>query len=162
MTFRKMRRLRQLLPETESVELLRRMTSGVLALEGDGGYPYAVPLSYVYHEGKLYFHSALQGHKIDAVRRNAKASFCVVAQDEVVAEEFTTYFRSVIAFGRIRIIDDDGEKKAALRLLGGKYSPADWEGCEREIAKDFSRVCILGLTVEHLSGKEAIELVRNR
>ena len=75
----------------------------VLALLGDNDYPYAVPISYVYDDGKVYFHSAKSGHKIDAIQRTAKASFCVIDEDLVVPEEYTTYFRSVIAFGRIRL-----------------------------------------------------------
>jgi len=108
--FREMRRRRQALPEGECVAILERMTSGVLAVEGDGGYPYAVPLSYVYAGGKLYFHSAREGHKVDALRRNAKASFCVVERDEVVAEEYTTYFRSVVVFGQVRFVEEEREK----------------------------------------------------
>lgn len=79
--FREMRRKRQALSASEVAEILYRGTSGVLALLGDEEYPYAVPLSYVYDEGKLYFHSATSGHKIDAVGRSAKASFCVIDQD---------------------------------------------------------------------------------
>ena len=82
-------------------------TSGVLSVYGEDGYPYGVPLSYVYADGKLYFHSAKDGHKIDAVRNNNKVSFTVIAQDNIVAEEYTTYFQSVIAFGTARILEQD-------------------------------------------------------
>lgn len=76
--FREMRRKRQLLSTKESVAILERMTNGTLALHGDDGYPYAVPVSYVYADGKIYFHSAMKGHKVDAISRNDKISFCVV------------------------------------------------------------------------------------
>ena len=99
--FRPMRRGKQLLPPEESIQILEQGTSGVLAVAGDAGYPYAVPLSYVYTDGKLYFHCAKSGHKLDAIRRNSKTSFCVIGQDAVVPLEYTTYFRSVIAFGQI-------------------------------------------------------------
>ena len=95
-----MRRKRQQLSDEESYAILQKATSGTLALLGDGGYPYAVPISYVFCEGKLYFHSALSGHKVDAIRSCDRASFCVVAQDDVKPELYTTFFRSVIAFGR--------------------------------------------------------------
>jgi len=88
----------------EAVKILQSATSGVLAVCGDDGYPYAVPLSYVYADGKIYFHSALQGHKIDAIRSNPKVSFCVIDKDDIQPQEFTTYFRSVIVFGKARII----------------------------------------------------------
>ena len=81
--FREMRRSKQQLSQEETEAVLTRGTSGVLSVLGDGGYPYGVPLSYVYHDGKLYFHWALSGHKLDAVRACPKASFCVVDRDQV-------------------------------------------------------------------------------
>ena len=107
--FREMRRNGQELPLEECTAILNRGTSGVLALSGDDNYPYAVPVSYAYDGYKLYFHCAKSGHKIDAIRRNAKASFCVIDQDLVVPEEYTSYFRSIIAFGTIRILEDSQE-----------------------------------------------------
>jgi len=114
-SFRQMRRKRQQLSQEESIDILRKATSGTLALLGDHNYPYAVPISYVYSDGKLFFHSALSGHKVDAIRNHDKASFCVIEQDQVQPKEFTTYFRSVIAFGRTHIIEDEKEKMAAAR-----------------------------------------------
>jgi len=96
--FREMRRKKQALSLAECARILYRGTSGVLALSGDGGYPYAVPMSYVYDGEKLFFHSAGSGHKLDAIRRDPKASFCVIDCDRVVPEAYTTYFRSVFAF----------------------------------------------------------------
>ena len=95
MEFREMRRKRQQLSDAESIDILKKSTSGTLALLGDDDYPYAVPISYVYQEGKLYFHSALAGHKVDAIRKCDKASFCVIEQDAVQPEKYTTFFRSV-------------------------------------------------------------------
>lgn len=113
--FREMRRKKQLLTPEERAAVLHRGTSGVLALAGDDGYPYAVPMSYVYDGAKLYFHCAKSGHKLDAIRRNCKASFCVIDQDQIVPEEYTSHFRSVIVFGTMRILEDDGEKRAAMK-----------------------------------------------
>lgn len=158
--FRKMRRSRQQLSRAECEEILRRATSGVLAVSGDGGYPYAVPLSYVYEGGKLWFHCALSGHKLDAIRRDSRVSFCVVDQDQVVPAAYTTYFRSVILFGRARILEDHKEKLAALEKLAERYAPGDLEGRMIEIEKSFSRTCMVEITVEHMTGKAAIELVQ--
>ena len=97
--FREMRRKNQLLTKEEAEKILENGTSGTLALLGDEGYPYCVPISYVYNNNKIYFHSAKSGHKIDAVKNCDKASFCVIDKDEVKPQEYTTYFRSVIAFG---------------------------------------------------------------
>ncbi len=159
--FREMRRKRQLLSIEESVAILEKMTNGTLALHGDNGYPYAVPVSYVYADRKIYFHIAVKGHKVDAILRNDKVSFCVVEQDEIKSAEFTTYFRSVIAFGKARILEDDGEKLSALRLLADKYSRGE-TGIESEIAKGFHHLQMVEITVEHMTGKESIELVRGK
>ncbi|MBQ9218587.1 MAG: pyridoxamine 5'-phosphate oxidase family protein [Muribaculaceae bacterium] len=158
--FRPMRRIRQQLSQEQCDQILARCTSGVLALMGDGGYPYAVPMSYVYVDGKIYFHSAKQGHKVDAIGRDSHCSFCVIAQDDVKPDEFTTYFRSVIAFGRIHIVDDDTERLLALRHLGRRYSPGDEAGLQSEIDKSAAHVLLLCLDIEHMTGKEAIELVQ--
>ncbi len=157
-----MRRNRQQLSREECERILGRCASGVLALTGDGGYPYAVPLSYVYADGAIIFHSAVQGHKVDAIKRDSRCSFCVIEQDEIKPAEFTTYFRSVIAFGRIHILEDAPEKVQALRLLGHRYSPIDEPGLQHEIDKSLDHVLLLRLDIEHLSGKEAIELTRAR
>lgn len=161
--FREMRRKRQALPQKETEKILREGTSGVLALSGDDGYPYAVPLSYVFDGGSLYFHCAQTGHKLDAIRRNAKASFCVIGQDEVVSETYTTHFRSAIAFGQVRELTDAAEKLAAIRLLAQKYAPNDSSaGREAAIQAEWNALCMLELKIEHMTGKEAIELTRNR
>ena len=168
--FREMRRKRQQLSEEESIAILEKATAGTLALLGDDDYPYAVPISYVYHEGKLFFHSALAGHKVDAIaghkvdaiRKCEKASFCVIEQDDVQPKKYTTFFRSVIAFGRIHIIEDEQEKLETARMLGNRYNPNDEESLQKEIESGFSRMLMIRFDIEHLTGKEAIELIKQR
>ncbi len=158
--FREMRRKRQQLSEEESISILKKSTAGTLALLGDNGYPYAVPISYVYADSKLYFHSALSGHKIDAIRNCDKASFCVIDKDDVHPEKYTTYFRSVIAFGRIHIIEDDQEKLETARMLGDRYNPNQEKTLQMELEKGLSRMVMIRFDIEHLTGKEAIELMK--
>lgn len=161
--FREMRRKRQALSMEEIAAVLNRGTAGVLALSGDDGYPYAVPISYVFDGDKIYFHCARAGHKLDAIRRNAKASFCVVDQDQIVPEEYTTYFRSVIVFGAIRVMEDEVGKRSAIEKLAVKYAPADTEdGRRNAIERDWAPLCMLEMSIDHMTGKEAIELVKNR
>lgn len=155
-----MRRKTQQLPRAEAEEILRAGSSGVLALAGEEGYPYALPISYVYHEGRLYFHCAPAGHKLNAIARCPKASFCVIAQDDVVPALYTTRYRSVIAFGTIRQLEDEQAIIAALDVLGRKYAP-DLDP-SAEIAGSLHRVCVLEMTIDHLTGKEGIELTRLR
>ena len=157
--FREMRRKKQSLALEESAAVLRRGTSGVLAVLGDNGYPYAVPISYVYDGTHIYFHCAKAGHKLDAIRRDARASFCVIDKDEVVPEEYTTYFQSVIVFGQIRLIQDERAKRAAIEKLAGKYAPeATTMELEQEINREWNPLCLLEMTIDHVTEKEAIEL----
>ncbi len=160
--FRPMRRKRQQLSMSQCEEILGRATYGVLSVIGDNGYPYGVPVNYVYREGKLYFHTAVAGHKVDAMRAHDKVSMTVVDKDEVVRDEYTTYFSSVIVFGHVRFIDDDAEKLQALTWLGQRFNPDDDAGLKREIDKGFTRLHMVEITIDHITGKEAIELVAQR
>lgn len=158
--FRDMRRKNQLLSADETIDILKNNTSGVLALLGDNGYPYSVPMSYVYSDGRIYFHSAKSGHKTDAVKNCDKASFCVIAKDEVVPSEYTTYFKSVIAFGKIRIVNKKEEIINALHILGEKYNPGHINERAAEIDKFINNVCVLCFDIEHITGKAAKELMK--
>lgn len=160
--FREMRRKRQSLPEKECQKILQRGICGVLGVSGDDGYPYTVPLSYVYENGKLYFHCARTGHKLDSIARNGKVSFCVIDKSEVVPEKYTTFYRSVIVFGTARILSDDAEKRAALRLLIEKYAPNRGEETEKKLEKPLTPVNLVEISIERISGKESAELTEQR
>lgn len=159
--FQVMRRSRQALSWQETEEILRRGTSGVLALAGAEGDPYAVPLSYVYTQGILYFHCAKVGHKLESIRRCEKASFCVVDRDEIKPEAYTTYYRSAIAFGRVRILESEEEKRHAIEQLSPKYHPMDTPAHRKAVIdREYAPLCMLAFTVEHMTGKQAIELTK--
>jgi len=157
-----MRRSRQKLSEEECLRILKENTHGVLAVLGDGDYPYAVPISFVYDQGRIFFHCASDGHKLDAIRKNDRVSFCVVDKDQVVPEKYTTFFRSVIVFGRACILEKEEDKRAALQKIAEKYSPGQEEGIRKEIDQSIGRVSMVEIRAEHISGKEAIELVTAR
>ncbi len=158
--FREMRRKRQQLTKSECIDILMKNTSGVLAVSGDNGYPYAVPLSYVYDNGSLYFHCARSGHKLDAIKTCHKVSFCVVDQDLVVPQEYTTYFRSVIIFGRASIVDQKDKIRSVIEKLAIKYYPDDSKSNrDSAIEKEYKAMCMVKIQIEHMTGKEAIELV---
>ncbi len=161
--FREMRRKKQLLSNKENIELLEKGTSGVLALLGDNEYPYAVPVSYVYDNSRIYFHGAKAGHKIDAIRKCSKASFCVIARDEIFPEKYTTIFKSVIVFGKIRILEDENEIREAIERLAVKYHPTDSiENRNQEITREWKALCMMELSVEHMTGKESIEIAKKK
>ena len=156
-----MRRFKQQIPDEEAKEILKKATNGVLCLSDYAQRPYGVPMSFIYDgETSIYFHCALSGKKIDCIKHNPNACFTIIDQDEIHPEEFTTYFRSVIVEGSIKIIDDKNQIIKALRLLSTKYSPGI--DCEPEIEKGLNRVLILKLDIESVTGKEAIELIKSR
>lgn len=156
--FREMRRSKQLLSTEATIAVMDRCTNGTLACLGDDDYPYAVPLSYVYHNGKIYFHSAKAGHKIDAIAKNPKVSFSVTDEDTIVSEEYSTYFRSVIAFGKARIAEGE-ERLGAFKALVEKYSGNLPEEAKRKEIAECTQAYIIAIDVEHITGKEAIEYV---
>ena len=158
--FRPMRRNRQLLAETEVKTILSRCSHGILACQGDDGYPYAVPLNYVYVDDRIYFHAAASGHKIDAIQRQPKVSFAIVDEDRIVSAEYTSYFRSVIAFGRARITEGD-EKLQAFRALMEKYSSDQPEVAKQQELAKCDRAVIVAIDIEYLTGKQAKELVKD-
>ena len=159
--FRNMRRSKQQLSDEEAKQILAKGETVVLALHGDDGYPYAVPLNYVYQDGKLYVHCAKAGHKLDAIRRDPKLSFTVIERDDVVPEELATYYRSVIGFGRARILEDDAEKRRAAELLGLHYYNVP-EAVQKEIDATWNALVCIEITIDHLTGKEARGLMMQR
>jgi nitroimidazol reductase NimA-like FMN-containing flavoprotein (pyridoxamine 5'-phosphate oxidase superfamily) len=159
--FREMRRIKQLLSESETIEILQSCTSGVLAVSGDNDYPYAVPLSYAYKDGKLFFHFAKEGHKIDGIKNNDKVSFCVIKTDDVIPKDLNTHYRSAIVFGRARFLTEDSEKRYALECLVEKYSPDHIKEGQSEIESEWDRVCAAEVKIEHMTGKAASDLIKN-
>jgi nitroimidazol reductase NimA-like FMN-containing flavoprotein (pyridoxamine 5'-phosphate oxidase superfamily) len=121
-----------------------------------------VPLSFVREGGSIYFHSANAGHKLAAIAHSDKSSFCVISEDDVVPGKLTTRYRSVIVFGRIRVLADDERKRHGLRLLAGKYSPDHLAEAEADIERDWNRVCVLELGIEEMTGKAGLEIIRER
>ena len=158
--FREMLRKKQQLSQDECAELLRREMRGVLSVQGDDGYPYGLPMDHWYCEenGKLYFHSASGGHKIDAVKQYPKASFCVIDQDKIVPEKYTTHYRSVIAFGKVRLLEVQEEMRKIATALAMKYSSDYAEGIPAEIDDYMSRLAIIEMTIEHMTGKQPMGL----
>lgn len=159
--FRKLRREKQSLSEKECIEILKKGEEGVLAVNGDDGYPYTVPINYLYSDGKIYFHSAIEGHKIDGINKDDKVSFCVIDKKDIIPEELDTLFRSVVVFGRGRIIKDKEEKRNIGRIFGLKYNP-DEERVMKSVNSSLHRMAIIEVSIEHMSGKESLKLTNKR
>lgn len=155
--FRPLRRTKQQISEADVLRVLEENPSGTLAVIGDDGYPYQVPLNYVYMNGTFYMHGALEGHKIDAVKNSDKATFCVVDKDEVLSEAYTTLYRSVVAFGRPRIVESEEEAYDAMMAFCLKFNPSV-EGAKATIESEMPDTAVIAVDVEHMTGKQSMRL----
>lgn len=160
--FRELRRKKQLLSEQETLRVLEEGKTGIVGVLGDDGYPYTVPINYVSLEDKIYFHSAKKGHKIDAIAKEPKVSMTVVEKDDVVSREFTTYFRSIQLFGKAYVVEDEAERNVAFRALCEKFSGADMDRYDEIMSKEADAAAIVRIDIEHITGKESMELVNQR
>lgn len=156
--FRKLARIKQQLSHEESIRILKEQPRGVLSLIGDEGYPYGLPIDHWYNDddGCLYFHSGPVGHKIDAIRRCDKASFCVMDQGWKEAGDWALNIKSVIVFGRIEILNDHAQAIEMTRRLSYKYTQ-DTAYIESEIEKFGKNVLCFKLIPEHITGKTTKE-----
>ncbi len=152
--FRLMRRIKQQISDAECVEVLRSTKRGVLSLMGDDGYPYGIPIDHWYCEedGKIYFHGAKEGHKIDSIRRCDKVSYCTYDEGYRREGEWALNIRSVIVFGRISLVEDEELARRICTELTRKFTD-DEEYLAKELRNAFPRVQCLAITPEHMTGK---------
>lgn len=152
--FREVARAKQQLSRQECLRLLQEEPRGVLSILGDDGYPYGLPIDHWYNseDGCLYFHSGKTGHKIDAMSRCPKASFCVYDAGYREDSDWALHIKSVIVFGRVEFIEDPAQAIALTRALSFKYT-SDAGYIEDEIRKYGSGVLCFRLVPEHMTGK---------
>ena len=149
-----MRRFKQQISEDECRNVLKNEPRGILALMGDDGYPYAIPLNHWYSEkdNKLYFHCAKEGKKLDSISKCDKVSFCVMDEGFRNEGEWALNIKSVVAFGKMRLVEDEDKKREICINLTRKFTD-DEDFLEHELTNAFPRVCCLELTIEHMTGK---------
>ncbi len=150
--YRDMRKAERQVTQEEAEAILRGGEYGILSLQGENGYAYGIPLSYVYDAATIYFHCATEGKKLDCLAQNDKVSFCVVGATQVLPEKFSTKYESAIAFGRASLVEGE-EKDAALLALVEKYSPDFIAAGKDYIVKGKARTVVIKLAVEKISGK---------
>lgn len=152
--FREMRRGKQALTKEEIIEVLTTETRGVLSVHGDDGYPYGVPINHFYDEesGKLFFHGATFGHRVDAIKRNPKVSYCVYGQDYQIEGDWAKYVKSVVVFGQVELIEDIAEIERWSRKICDKF-PCPIEYVEKEIHKDADKTLCFAINIEDINGK---------
>ena len=152
--FRKMRRFKQEITKDECIKVLREAPRGVLALHGENGYPYAIPLNQFYNDedGRLYFHGALQGLKLDLLAKDKKVCFTTIDEGFKKEGEWPWHFRSVVCLGRMEIVEDREKVHSICRKLAERFYPTE-ESIEEEIRKAGSRVNVLVMSIDRMTGK---------
>jgi nitroimidazol reductase NimA-like FMN-containing flavoprotein (pyridoxamine 5'-phosphate oxidase superfamily) len=156
--FRDMRRRKQGLPEDEITRILTEQKRGVLSVHGEDGYPYGLPMNFLYDpaEGRIYVHSAKAGHKIDAITADNRVCFTTWDDGVLDEDEWSYHVKSVVAFGRAELVQDERTTYEKARALGEKYFPTE-EYVDDEMRKAASRVQMIAITIDHVTGKSVHE-----
>ena len=152
--FRKMRRFKQQISNDACIDVLKTEKRGVLSLLGDDGYPYGIPMNHWYCEadGKLYFHGAREGHKIDALQRCDKVCYTVFDKGYRKEGEWSLNVRSVVVFGTVSLVTDRDKAVEICSELCRRFID-DEAYLARELENALPRVQCLALTPEHMTGK---------
>ncbi|MCR5486605.1 MAG: pyridoxamine 5'-phosphate oxidase family protein [Lachnospiraceae bacterium] len=152
--FRGMRRFKQQISEEECIRILKEEPRGVLSMIGDDGYPYGIPLDHWYNEadGKLYFHCAKEGHKLDSITKCDKVSYCVYDEGYRKDGEWALNINSVVIFGRMKLVTDADKTREICTNLCRKFTD-DEAFLQKELTNALPRVQCLELIIEHMTGK---------
>lgn len=152
--FREMRRAKQQLGKDECVEILLKEWRGILSVYGEDGYPYGLPMNFYYDEEseKLYFHSGMKGHKIDALMRDNRVSFCVYDKGFRKEGDWALNIKSVIIFGKIKFVEDESLREEIMRKFGLKFDP-DPQNVEDTIKRMLRVTKVMELSIDHMTGK---------
>ena len=156
--FRPMRRKNRAISDEAAKQLLQQSRRGVLAVNGDDGYPFAIPVNYFYdpEQGRIYFHGAKTGHKVDALKKSDKVCFTVYGNEHFEPDDWAPYMQSTVVFGRCRLVEDAAQTEAKVRELAAKYYP-NQEEIDTEVAKAIRAVQLYEIEIEHLTGKQVQE-----
>lgn len=151
--FRDLRRKEKNISKEESINILNRKNWGVLSVLGDEGYPYGIPLNYVYSNNFIYIHGALNGHKVDSITKEPKVSFSVVDYDTLIPDKFDTLYKSVIIFGKAEIIENFDEKRNGFMKFIEKFSSDFMVSGEKYVDNLIDKTNLIKISIEHISGK---------
>ena len=156
--FRTVRKKKNEISQDEAKNLLRSSRRGVLAVNGDEGYPYAIPINYLYDEenNKIIFHGAKAGHKVDSIKKNDKICFTVFGNETFIEENWAPYLQSVVVFGRCHLVENRDDTVSLVKKIALKYYPNE-DMVNEEIANSGKGVQMFEIKIEHLSGKKVQE-----
>lgn len=152
--FREMRRSKNLMNTEESLEILKNGIDGVLGTISENGYPLTTPVNYIYFNDKIYFHSALTGHKIDNILKNEKVSFTVISKNDIIEEEFSADYQSIILFGKAKLVEPN--KNLLLELIR-KYSSDYMFKADKYIEQHQKATQLVEIIIEHITGKQRVK-----
>lgn len=152
--FRPIRRKKNEISDELAKDLLLKSKRGVFSVNGDDGYPYSIPVNYFYDEenGRIYFHGAKVGHKVDALKKSDKVCFTVFGNESFKEDDWAPYVQSTVVFGRCHLIEDQTKAIELVRELATKYYPNKYL-IEEEIVAYGNAVQMFEIVIEHLSGK---------
>jgi len=152
-TFRDIRRTARAVPVDQAREILAQADYGVLATVGADGWPYAVAVNHVLCGDTLYFHGALEGHKLENIAHEERVSFCAVPSVTVLPKALSTLYESAVVFGRAAVVTDAAEKRRALELLAVRFCGGVTPEAEKTIANHDSRTAVVRIRIERITGK---------
>ncbi len=156
--FRKVRKKANEISASLAKDLIKKSRRGILAVNGDNGYPYAIPINYLYSEEnqKIFFHGSKVGHKVDAIKKSDKVCFTVYGNEQIKEETWAPYVQSALVFGRCKLIEDEDRAMIVLKDFDMKYYPSE-SMVEEEMKKAAKATQMFEITIEHISGKEVQE-----
>lgn len=156
--FRKVRKKANEISASLAKDLIKKSRRGILAVNGDNGYPYAIPINYLYSEEnqKIFFHGSKVGHKVDAIKKSDKVCFTVYGNEQIKEETWAPYMQSALVFGRCKLIEDEDRAMIVLKDFAMKYYPSEIM-VEEEMKKAAKATQMFEITIEHISGKEVQE-----
>lgn len=156
--FRKVRKKANEISASLAKDLIKKSRRGILAVNGDNGYPYAIPINYLYLEEsqKIFFHGSKVGHKVDAIKKSDKVCFTVYGNEQIKEETWAPYVQSALVFGRCKLIEDEDRAMIVLKDFAMKYYPSE-SMVEEEMKKAAKATQMFEITIEHISGKEVQE-----
>lgn len=141
------------IPQASVKEMLAACREGTLAMNGDDGYPYCLPMNYIYLNDAIYIHTAKYGYKIDALNADKKVCFSVIVRSEAAPELFTTRYESIVAVGDVEFVEDGNEKRLVMETFIRRFSPDFKEGGMKFINASLDKTAILKLRIRDLKGK---------
>ncbi|MBP2628078.1 MAG: Pyridoxamine 5-phosphate oxidase-related protein [Firmicutes bacterium] len=151
-----MRRSERQMEDKQALELLMQGEYGILATADRNYQPYGIPLNYIVIDNCIYFHCAIDGHKLQNIAENSKGCFTVVVSTHLIPEKFSTEYESVIAFGKVSIVEDDKEKIMALREFVKKYSGAFTLEGDQYIEKAKHLTVAVKMMIQSFKGKHRV------